>query len=577
MNISKGMKNILTGLYLSLKRFPLTIFLSVSVTAVLITISELRPVEDTLSKIAMVLSLGIPLSLCITLFFEKYTSKNIYKLLSYFVAGLFLSLYYFLLLKDMGMVSTTRYVAVSLALYLAFFFIPYLEGKKQFELYVITVFTCFFLTVIYSIVLFAGLSAILFTIDSLLEIAIPGELYYYTWLFVVFVFAISYFLSGIPMREEDMTSKAYPKLLKILLLYIVIPLLTAYTVILYIYFGKIIITRQWPVGLVSHLVLWYSVIVTSVIFFITPLFEKNNVSTGFLKLAPKVILPLLIMMFISIGIRINAYGITERRYYVVILALWVFSMMLLFSFAKSNKNLLIPITLALLAMISVFGPLSSYSVSKYSQNKRFENILQKNNMLKDGNIILASNVSKEDKLDLSSILNYFEQNHSLNDLKYLPKDFAIANMENLFGFTYELQNNQYTDDYFYFTRRDSGKYIDIKGYDYMVDIRTLTHGNPNLNKDLNVAFNYETSIVNIKYKDKPAYSKDLSVFVKDLIIKYGYKGSETTIPEDEMTLIDENDTLKVKFVFINISGNRNDYSNTHNGKGYEFYLLIKIK
>ncbi|AZV59070.1 DUF4153 domain-containing protein [Clostridium sp. AWRP] len=136
------------------------------------------------------------------------------------------------------MVSITRYAAVSTTLYLAFLFIPYFLKKEQFEMYVITIFTGFFITIIYSIVLYLGLSAILFTIDKLLGIKILGKIYYYTWLFVVFIFSLLYFLSGIPISHEEISIKFYPKLLRILLLYIVMPLLTAYTIILYIFLRK---------------------------------------------------------------------------------------------------------------------------------------------------------------------------------------------------------------------------------------------------------------------------------------------------------------------------------------------------
>jgi len=196
MKLIESIKNLLTRLYLSLKRFPLTIILSASTCAVFIAISEINPIQDTLNKIALVLALGIPLSLCVKLLFEKREEKKFYRIvIGYFSGCLLLILYYFLFLNNMGMVTTTRYTAVSLALYLGFLFIPYILNKEQFEMYVITIITGFFTTLIYSIVLFSGLSAILFTIDKLLGIIIKGKVYYYTWLFVVFIFALSYFHS----------------------------------------------------------------------------------------------------------------------------------------------------------------------------------------------------------------------------------------------------------------------------------------------------------------------------------------------------------------------------------------------
>lgn len=72
-----------------------------------------------------------------------------------------------------------------------------------------------------------------------------------------------------------------------------------------------------------------------------------------MKILPKVILPLLLLMFFSIGIRIKAYGVTENRYYVIALSLWVFGVMIYFSLVKKFKNILLPVTLSIIIFISV--------------------------------------------------------------------------------------------------------------------------------------------------------------------------------------------------------------------------------
>ena len=578
MNLVKSFKNLLSGLYLSLKRFPLTIVLSAAVATVLITISEINPAQDTLGKIALILALGIPLSLSIKLIFERINEKSYLRLaMAYIVGGLFLIPYYFLFLKEMNMVSITRYTAVSLALYLAFLFIPFLIKKEHFEMYVITVFSRFLITIIYSAILFCGLSAILFTIDKLLQIHVPEKTYFYTWLIVVFIFALSYFLAGIPLKNQELTEKPYPKAFRILLLYIVTPLLSAYTIILYIYFGKIIVTQQWPVGIVSHLVLWYSVIVTIMLFFITPIKDEISLAHKFLKLAPKIILPLIIMMFVSIGIRINAYGVTERRYFVVILALWVFLIMLYFSFTRRLRNIIIPVTLSIIALISVFGPLSSYSVSMRSQNNMLEKILIRNNMLKDGKLKSNADISKEDKAQISSILDYFNRNHSLKDVNYLPENFKIVDMKDVLGFPFEYSITSPGGEYFYFNRSQSEKSIDIKGYDYLFDMRTLNNSDNGGKNALKVSYDYASSGIKIMYEGKEVYTKDLSSFTENLINKYGSQPNNNALPAEAMTLIEENEKIKVKIVFLNISGNRYDSNENLGDKGLEFYLLVKVK
>lgn len=575
MKLYSSLKSVINKLYLSLRRFPLTILFSILVAALLIMISEINPTNNTMSKIAMTLALGIPLSMCTKLYFERKSEPNTIKCsIIYALNIFFLILYYLLFLSNLGMVSTTRYIAVSFTLYLSFIFIPYFFKRDYFGKYVIILLSGFLLTVIYSAVMYAGLSAILFAVDKLIGIKILSKVYYYTFLMVDFIFAIPYFLGLIPFKKEDLNIKPYPKALKVLLLYIVMPLLTVYTAILYIYLGKILITRIWPIGMVSNLVLWYSVIVAIVLFFITPLKSGDKWANKFFKFSPKIILPILIMMFLSIGIRVNAYGITEKRYYVILLSLWVLCIMLYFSFSKSLRNIILPITLCFLSIISAFGPLSSYSVSMSSQNYRFEKILVKNNMLVSGKIESSNSISKEDKVNISSILSYFNTNHSLKDLKYLPSTFKIEDMNNLLGFSYEYPSNEFSDQNYFYINTKTEKALDIKGYDYLFDMRSM---NISTNSQIYAVFDYETGDLKLVSQGKNIYQKNLNSFAKEIIDRYGDSTKEITLSNDEMTMNEENDKVKVKVVFFSISGRKNSTSQELDAKGNEFYLLVKLK
>lgn len=582
MKFKEFAKNISSGIKNSIKRFPVSIALSLCCAILLIYISELGydanpDIRENLMKLVRIFALGIPLSLCIKLFFERLKEyKRITIFLTYIGGAILLILYYLFLLNDFKMVSMTRYFSVTLILYLIFLFIPYISKKDNFELYVIKVFTSFFTTFIYSIVLYLGLCAILFTVNKLLGINVEYQIYYYTWLIVSLVFAPCFFLAGVPYKNRAFTLKDYPKLLKILILYIIIPLITIYTAILYIYFIKIIITWQWPQGLVSHLVLWYSVITAAVLFFIYPFIENNSWAKTLMKVFPKVLIPLIVMMFFSIGIRISAYGVTENRYYVVILGLWVFLIMLYFSICKKFKNIILPMSLAIIILISTFGPFSSYSISKYSQNKRFTNILNKNSMISEGEIIPNSNISTEDKNQISSILSYFNNKHSLSDVKYLPKNFKIQDIDSVFGFSYI--ENEYNSliYYTYFNNYEDRIPLEIKDYDYLIDSEILNINNSSAN-ELNAEFIPESGIVKITRSGDELYSKDLNEFTKKLIDKYGINNGGQSIDPKEMTFEDENEKVKVKFLFSHISGSKDSSTGKIESHGNDFYILLKLK
>ena len=376
MKIGDKFKNIYTSIKKSFRRFPITIAVSIALVVISIIINEKGfglsvDTRNIYERIRMIIGLGIPLSLCIQLIYEQNPNlKGHHKILAYILGAGFLVFYYKFLLKDFNMVNTVRYMVVSLFFYLAFTYIPWLKRKEDYEYYIIKVFSNFFLTAIYSFVLLMGLFAIFFTIDQLFNANIPRKIYYYSFLVVGGIFAPSNFLARIPEIDEDFEEYSYPKGLKVLLLYIVIPLISIYTLILYIYFGKILITRNWPQGIVSHLVLWYSTVSVAVIFFISPILDENKWANRFKSWFPKFNIPILIMMFVSMGIRIKEYGITENRYFALILGLWVLGIMLYFIFSKKLRNIIIPILLSVIVINSGFGPLSSFSVSMRSQNHR---------------------------------------------------------------------------------------------------------------------------------------------------------------------------------------------------------------
>lgn len=578
------LKRTLKAIKNSLKRFPQAIGISTSCVILLIYISEIRTqfngdFIETLSRVTMILALGIPFSLCIKLYFERletYKKASLY--VSYLLGAILLSLYYYFFLKDIGMISTSRYTAFSLILYLIFIFISYLPNRDGFELYVVKAFSRFFTTVLYSFVLYFGLSAILFTIDKLLGVNIRSEFYYYTGLIVAGVFAPSFFLAGIPFKNEILTLKDYSRLLNVLILYIVMPLICVYTIILYIYFGKIIITRLWPQGLVSHLVLWYSAICAVVIFFISPLTLEKVWPRRFVKYVPKGILPLIVMMFISIGIRINAYGVTENRYFVVALGVWVFLVMIYFSSTKNMRNIILPLLLAVITFISVFGPFSSYSVSKYSQNNRLNKLLVKNNMISGSKVTKArGKIADEDSRQITSILNYFDRYHNLRDVKELPEGFKISQIEKVMGIKYIEGNNENNSGYYFFNYIATLEPMNIKGYNYLFDSRGSNGQQSTNNTILGMTFDSELSLFKITQGGKIIYKKDLQDFVSKLIDKYGVNQKNQSIAQKEMTFEDENSKVKIKIYFLNLSGNQNVSRNTIESKNFEFYVVVKLK
>ncbi|MBU5292513.1 DUF4153 domain-containing protein [Anaerosalibacter bizertensis] len=583
IKLKNFLKDSVKSIYESTKRFPITIGVCILLVIMLIITNEnqsnlSKEAFEIIQRINMIISLGIPLSLCFKLIFEKKDMKKLNEVFIYILGIGALVLYYFYLLNDFKDTSIIRYIGLSIFLYLGFLYIPWLGNKKHYENYIIKVLGNFFLTVIYAVVIYFGFSAIIFTIDKLFSINIEWKIYYYMALIVFIVLMPSMFLAKIPYNNHDFSKVDYPKALKVLLLYIVIPLITIYTTILYAYFIKIIVTRNWPEGLVSHLVLWYSVITVGVVFFIHPLVDKNKLAKVFTFWIPKIIIPIIFMMFVSIGIRIREYGITENRYFVLVLGIWVLGIMIYFSAARKMKNIIIPISLSIIVLNAVFGPLSSFSISKYSQNKRFEEILVKNNMLYKGKIVKPkAKLPEKDKIEMSMILSYFKDKHSLNNVKYLPNNFETDDMTEVFGFPYTFAENGYGKKYHYFASDKLEKTIEIKDYDYLVSINDLINSRVEIKISEKINCTVYNHVLKIKDGEDIIYEKNIEEFIKIIFNKYNNELDNSEINIEDMTFEDENEKVKIKFIFNNISLESSGEGLIENINDIGLDIVLKIK
>lgn len=575
-------KELVVKFLTSLNRFPETILLATAVVIIQVFINHLNysgptAFRDSLVKLSMILALGIPLFLSVKLLFERLPELNCWlKTTLYLAVIIGLVLYYLYGLKNFTMVPLTRYTAFTIAFYLAFLFIPYFYKREKFELYCVQLLTGFVITYFYAAVLYLGLSAMLFTISKLFIVRL-GRIYFDVWLAVAGIFAPAYFLADVPEFKKEFRIENFSKVLKILLLYIVIPMLIIYSVILYVYFAKIIIARVWPAGIVSHLVLWYSLLSSGVFFMIYPLRSTIKWLAKFLEYFPKIMLPLLAMMFVAMGIRIHAYGITENRYFVLTAGLWVTGWMLYYLFAKKVHNIILPISLAVIALFSVTGPWSAYSISKLDQNNRFTAILKKYDMIQ-GNLIVKPNhpISAKERAKITSILAYFKSFHSIRELKSLPDNFKLSQTPKIFGFAinkdaFHKRGNSQSYINYNFIDYQNEQLFNVRGFDYFINIPQTDIVKTNPTEKVRISYTLETKELKIVVQDKKLYHKKVS----SLVIPFFKKD---TIPGGKaITYLDENEKIKVFYIFNTASGQKDPVTDNIEINYLSFEIFIKLK
>lgn len=494
-------------------------------------------------------------------------------------AGLVVILTY-VMLDEIDTVSLTRHAAISLFLFLAFFVIPHFRKEGSLEMYVVRLFTHAAVSVLFSAVMFIGLSAITFTISSLFNLQVDFDTYARIWAVMAGTFAPFLFMAGIPKGTVSESTEDYPRVLKNLVLFVVTPLVAAYTLVLYVYFAKILITREWPIGLVGHLVLWYSTVSSALLFFVWPVSSENKWGAFFSKHFPRAVLPLLLMMLASVGIRIRHYGMTENRYYVLVFGLWVLGAMLYLSIAKARrKSLALPISLAVVIALSVFGPFSSFSISKWSQNRRLESLLAKHDMLRGQEIIpAAQEVPLSDRQEIVQILFYFDRSHELSDVRVLPRDFKMADFENVFGFS--APDAQTVQPPLYVRYESEDLSLDVVGFQYLFDFtRSVKSDGPVISlqeDDLVVEYDSDKRAIAVTLNGSPEWEMSLLEYLRGLPLELDETDWEAQFVPEDMVLNVESANLRFKVVVTNLWGKVNPESG-RSLDGLRFYLLVGRK
>lgn len=430
MNILTGIKKTFLGMHKGIRRFPIAVLFTVVMTILVnLYIFEVYKNEVFISRALMVLGTGSILSLDIHLLCENLSDKikSIWvRAFLQLIGILFLAwLFYFLDIntEELNTLQIIVYIGINLFLFIGKFYIAKFNKAKNYSIYVRNIILAILKAYIYAVVLLIGVFAILFSLDKLFNIYIDEKIYFSFANFILMLFATLIYLSSFPESIEYMGDIRMGKAFYILIMYITMPLLFIYTLILYAYFTKVILTSAWPNGLVGNLVLWYGLVSVFVVFWMSSLQNISSVVSKLKLIFTIAILPNIVILFMAIHIRIQDYGITVPRYYVVLGGIFIVISMLYYTLRRNSSNIFIPVLLSFLVLISTVTPIGAYNISRWNQNERLEKLLLSNNMIEDGQLKKNFNIADEDKYRIAQIVKYL----SYNDMKirYLPDDFDI--------------------------------------------------------------------------------------------------------------------------------------------------------
>ncbi|HEX5625860.1 MAG TPA: DUF4153 domain-containing protein [Saprospiraceae bacterium] len=421
--IQFNLSEVFQTTYATIARFPAAVGSTLLLTVLTIYHIELdaEKTDEALQRLLFTTFIGLPWLTGIHLFQEKYIRSSAQRLALWLVALMFLFFVYRFIAPELDlsqMRRSVRFLCVFLIAHLGVAIVWHFRTGSilDFWEYNKNILIRWFIATFYTLVLYLGLNMAMLAVDQLFNVDVRWQFYTYIGIVLAFFFHPVYFLSGFP-REDQLSAPRldYTKALRTLVFYILIPLTALYFVILYAYGIKIAISWTLPRGWVSSLVLGFSGAGLLTYLFNYGLAEKeqNKLSTGFRKYFFYVLAPLVVLLFVAIGRRLDDYGFTPARYFVLLTGIWLLLSSLYFIFSKTDNIKFIPTSLAIFLVVGTMSPWDAFEVSSASQYRRLTTFLGDKGMMEEGK--LGKSMSGLDELDKWSVRTMVETIHQNGD------------------------------------------------------------------------------------------------------------------------------------------------------------------
>lgn len=580
-----------------LLRYPMVLVMALLASIGAVCMFENNQYKDiffTFSKFTICCCIGISL-----MFALKMLSQRIGKAYFLEIAGVaFLIGFYFILpAKEKDFTEVYGYIIAVTALlsHLLVSFVAFLNRDRElrFWQYNKNLFINIFLTAVFTGVFTGGVELAILAVDKLFDFNFSDRLYTDTF-YVLAIFGSCFIFLLFNERGLDHLEKdgKYPVILKFFTQFVLIPLLFIYLIILYFYSFKILINWELPRGWVSYLILAYSIVGILALLLVHPLKEDHTKSWVriFSKLFYFTIIPLIILLFTAIFTRILEYGYTEPRYFVLLLALWLLSVVIYFIVSRKPTVKYIPVSLFLFGVFALIFPyFNAFGVAKRSQKTELLKLLQENKILVNGRIDFQKKVTDTLVSEIADKFEFLAKRKQKDFLIHLVPDknqkqltadiesvdfWAVSDhIKNSFTRTDKTTASQHER----LTILSENKVISIGDYNYMIGLNRYNYNKETreINGDhFNIIENRNNNSI-LKVVLNSREELDFTPAINQLIESYKNKTGTVKLPEISI----ENNLGKyhLKLVLSSITREKNPYNKSENVYFDDAVLLIKEK
>lgn len=428
-----SLRRITAGIVSAIANYPLVIIMAVALGAESIWLIHHEETDLFDEALPWMLAQGMGISL----FFALHTVSR-YRKLSRAVTGGILALgigvlyligYHFDYMMSMVFEETMvlEVFGYALASHLLVAFLPFFRKNtlNGFWQYNKSLFLRAFTTILYTGVLFAGLSGAIAAIQELFDVEFTGKIFAYLWFVMAFPVSALIFCAGVPLADDIdalESSSDLPSGLRLFVQFVLLPLVVVYLCILYAYMGKIMLSWTLPQGWVTILIMAFSVIGMLAMLLVHPFQQLTE--HAWIKVITKnyyrSLLPLLVLQYVAIFTRISDYGFTSARWAVVAITAWLTFITVYKVFFKGKNIILIPYTLCAVAILFLIGPLSHKSISVWSQTAKINRLVKTLNLIdaKGKLKVYKANATTDSLMgEIYSATRYLNRNHQCTGLE----------------------------------------------------------------------------------------------------------------------------------------------------------------
>lgn len=419
----------------SLLRFPMVVVFGFIAAALSMYVNRIPYDQPTMmAEVGIYAStVGMLLATVVQVAYERFLKdgSQVQALGLQGVAGFGAVVYYLFASRTGDFYSSHLFTRTNIAMFLLTLLIIWLPSIKNegldfaqsFRIW----FKSFFVSAVYTGILMIGISLVLAGWSILIS-NVEGELYWDIFSVLIYIFFPWYILSQQSVfsrpfvEEEGKMSSDVSKFLDILLTKIFIPIVTVYTMIIFIYFFSTL--GNWTDITIEIVMVSYLVVGWMVLFLVAAI--QRPFVVRFTQIYAVAVLIASVFQIYRSVIYSNVYGVTMSRYMLLLFC----SISAVGAVLYLIKNEWLPPVLVAGLFVAMMPPVDAISVSVASQGKIVNDIIADYpDLITDGQLQLTpENVEQLDETTVQKMkqsLRYLDKYNELGRVSSIPEDFDV--------------------------------------------------------------------------------------------------------------------------------------------------------